>query len=237
VRIEGEGVKAHLTEAPPGFPPCLAYHSGDIDVAKIPCYAAVLPGGVRAGGQYQLSIRLPGGEFIEGAATVPRPPTIIAPGEGARWVQRATGDVDSLKVQWTAAVGTAGIGISLQSNRVFYKGAQVADAACTVYVRSRTQLGFFRVVDTSLTDSASLAYELFNCTGRAGTDTPIPFRPDSIHASLLVTAYDTAFTRYLERPSGRSVREEHVTAGITGSIGIFAGVASAERGVTLVPGP
>jgi hypothetical protein len=52
-----------------------------------------------------------------------------------------------------------------------------------------------------------------------------------------VTAYDTAYTRYAEARLRGTLRREEAAAGITGSLGVFAGVASAERQVTLVPEP
>lgn len=237
VRLQGDIATVGLTEGPPGFPPCLTYHSSNREAATIPCYAAVFPGGVRPGGSYRLSILLPGGGTIEGAAKVPHTPAVIAPEADTRWIRRGSGDIDTLRVRWSASPGTAGVGFALQSHRVFYKGALVANADCTIYLLGSSRPSVHRVLDSPRTDSASLTYDVIQCTGRVGTDAPFPFRPDSVQARLIVTAYDTAYTRYREGPGGSSVRPEHITAGITGALGVFAGVASAQRRVTLVPEP
>lgn len=237
VRIEGGGVTLRLTEAPPGFPHCLEHFSTEAESTSIPCYAAVLPGGVRAGGQYQLRISLPGGGTIEGTATVPNAPTILTPEQNARWVRRSAFDVDTLKVRWTAAPGTAGIGFSLQTTAAFREGARVADAVCTIYLIGSNRPSAHGMRDTPRQDSALLTYDVIKCTGRAGTATSIVFRPDSMHARLFVTAYDTSYTRYSEARLKGALRPEQATAGITGALGVFAGVASAERRITLVPEP
>jgi hypothetical protein len=240
VRIEGEGVALRLAEAPPGFGPCLEHVSfstnSELVAVAVPCYAAVLPGGVRVGGQYQLRISLPGGGRIEGAATVPQAPTILAPEGNARWIRRSAGDVDMLKVRWTAPAGTAGIGFSIQATAAFRGGARVLDPVCTMYLIGGTRPSVHAVRDTPRQDSASLTYDVISCTDRTGA-TPSIFRPDSMHARLVVTAYDTTYTRYTEATLKGAVRPEQVTAGISGALGVFAGVASAERRVTLIPEP
>jgi hypothetical protein len=59
---------------------------------------------------------------------------------------------------------------------------------------------------------------------------------DSVVVRLVVTAYDTAYARYVgEVISNESVRRSRASAGVQGALGVFAGAASAERRLVLVP--
>lgn len=60
--------------------------------------------------------------------------------------------------------------------------------------------------------------------------------PGSFPARLLLTAYDTACARYVAQVIGRgSVLQGRASAGVEGSLGVFAEAASAERRAVFVP--
>ncbi len=56
---------------------------------------------------------------------------------------------------------------------------------------------------------------------------------DRFDGYLLLTAYDTAYSRYLEEALSKSVRLQDAAAGITGAIDVFAAADSAALPVVL----
>jgi hypothetical protein len=235
VRIAGGGSSVRLAEAPAGFGACLRARDTTGQGPRVfgpGCYAAVVPGGVRAGGRYELLVAAPGGE-IRGTVTVPTRPVILRPDENARFVirresggERAAGEIP---VRWTAPATAASIELNLVAAAVFEKGGQVSGAAC----RIERPVGLIYPVERG--DSASaVIYNPIYCHQPTSATTVRAVEQDSIHARLLVVAYDTAYTRYATLPSGSSVQRDRFAAGVTGALGVFAGAATTERRITLV---
>ncbi|CAN5300761.1 hypothetical protein BH24GEM2_BH24GEM2_06480 [soil metagenome] len=235
VRITGGGSSVRLAEAPAGFGACLRARDTTGQgprVFGLGCYAAVIPGGIRAGERYELLVGAPGGE-IRGTVTVPARPVILRPDENARFVirresrdERGLGEV---AVRWTAPASVAGIELNLVAAAVFEQGRQVPGAAC----RIERPVGLIYPVERG--DSASVViYNPIFCHQPTSATTERAVEQDSIHTRLLVVAYDTAYTRYATLPSGSSVQRDRFAAGITGALGVFAGAATSEQRITLV---
>jgi hypothetical protein len=227
VRITGGGNTVRLAESPAGFAPCLLGRdpqTGRLQESRAGCYAAVLPGGVRAGGRYELLVLSGEGE-IRGIATVPEAPGILAPENGARVPVKETGHDDpvafgSLSIRWSTPEGASGADLNLRSGAVFRNGRQVANARCDLF--SSTIGGPDSSPETS--DSRTISFWVANCT----------VRPDSVEARLFLTAYDTVYSRYAGNLFEQTARRKNFAAGVTGALGVFAGAATAERRVTLV---
>lgn len=238
VRISGGGSTARLTEAPAGFGPCLAGHDPQtgrlLTEIGAGCYAAILPGGVRTGTRYELTVTGTGGE-IRGSTTVPEPPTILTPEDRARIVAQPTGYENpvaggSLSLRWSATEGASVRAISMTSRAVFRNGAPVANTRCDFPIFAGEQSNSISAPDNSV----KLGFQIVNCFERPNSTTLRPVRPDSVQARLLIAASDTASSRYSRYVVEQSARRKNLAAGVTGALGVFGGTATAERQVTLV---
>lgn len=237
VRIAGGGASVPLAEAPGGFPSCVRGERTPLgealaDSIRAGCYAAVFPGGVRAGERYELRIELAGGGQIEGATVVPGAPEILAPDPGSRFEVRnqprfdeGVGDVP-VRFRVSAAVG--GVEVGLDPVTAFEGGAAVPGAQCRIEHGS----GIRR--DGEETDTARV--RIFNpiiCVQQVESEGR-RIELDSLHTRLLLTAYDTAYVRYLEVLGGETVARSRASAGVTGALGVFGGAATTERRITLI---
>ena len=115
---------------------------------------------------------------------------------------------------------------------MFAGGERVTGAECQLeYPRGLTR--------PATSDTAVIT--IFNpvfCFRRSAPGTALPVEYDSLHARLLVTAYDTAYVRYAATiEDGGSVQQRRFAAGVSGALGLFAGAATADRRITLVSGP
>lgn len=237
VRIVAGGDTVQLTEAPAGFASCIvAFGSASSQIGP-GCYAAVLPTGIRSDTEYRLLASMAGGGgAIQGAATIPSTPEILRPDPNARFVvQRqytGQGFPGEISVRLRSGAGTGGVQLDLQTTAVFAGGVRVSDAVCQLeYPRGLTRPA------TSDTAVITIFNPIF-CWRWATPGTALPVEYDSLHARLLVTAYDTAYVRYAAMiEDDASVQQRRYAAGVSGALGLFAGAATADRRITLVRGP
>ncbi|HEV2735805.1 MAG TPA: hypothetical protein VGV85_13245, partial [Longimicrobiaceae bacterium] len=242
VRILDGARTVPLPEAPAGFPDCLREPemelNGRVPPAREGCYTARLPAAIRSGARYELRVELPGGRSLTGAATVPEPPTILAPAERARVPARGRLDADSSFVPDSLLVGIAripvrwrqvpgmGYDVNLQVAAAFRNGARLRDVRCLTDPAHGFNPRALRA------DSLLFVLQYVNCYA------PGVRRPwDSVHVRVRVTAYDSVYARHVQEVFNRqSVRFDRAAAGVEGGLGVFAAAATAEREITLVAG-
>lgn len=208
----------------PGFSGCFvpAMPGAPETVADSGCYAAVLPGGVHPSERYELRVRLPSGETIRGVTQVPRPPEFLAPDPNARLQPNADGTGFTLRLRFDAPPEAGLVALNIQPVpeicQVFYEREDIDP-------RSPLPVG------GPGRDSATVRLLGVGCSDRGQ-----PVALDSIPARLLLTAYDTAYARYVAQVVDRnSVLQGRASAGVEGALGVFAGAASAERRAVFVP--
>jgi hypothetical protein len=220
-----------LREAPAGFTDCYtdARGAGEAEEIGPGCYAAVVPGGLRAGERYELRASLPDGTLIRGAATIPGAPDILAPAT-ARVVAVRTPESPlyskstmMFPVRWQVPAGTGRVEIGVVRPQAYRDGRPIARVVCHL------QPG---PLPADLVRTDSVTHQVVSASCSRGGEI---VRWDSIATRLVVTAYDTAYARYAREVLSGSVRTGRASAGVEGAFGLFAGAASAERRLTLVP--
>jgi hypothetical protein len=236
VRLVAGSDTVRLSEAPAGLPACFGgasspYGSDPPQTAGPGCYTARLPREIRSGTMYRLRIRLPDGRTIEGEA-VPPPPVAgleLEP-EGPVPVRAGQSNVDfpgQVRVHVRASDGAAGVGLAIQLGAAFRNGEPAPEVECGVWAPAV-------VVPLEGERTAVLPIYSLACLQGQGAERS-SIRPDSVHARLSVTAYGDAFMRYREALQEEQVARAAASQGITGALGLFAGEATVERLVTLVP--
>ncbi|HEX8362166.1 MAG TPA: DUF4249 family protein [Longimicrobium sp.] len=220
-----------LREAPAGFSDCNtdAREPGEIEEIGRGCYAAVVPDGLRAGDRYELRVTLADGTTIRGAATIPGAPDILAPATARVVAVRTPESPLFLKnstafpVRWRIHAGTGRVEIGVVRPQAYRDGRPLARVACHL------QPG---PLPADLVRTDSVTHQVVSASCSRGGEI---VRWDSISTRLVLTAYDTAYARYAREVLGGSVRATRASAGVEGAFGVFAGAASAERRLTLVP--
>lgn len=222
-----------LVERMEGMPACFrsyeSYGEGAAPPAGGGCYGAVIPAGIRAGVEYTLSMRLPDGRLVRGAATPPPAARVVAPEARARFVLRAPGHggpLAEVEARFEAPDRVAAVGLALQATTAFANGEAVPGATCGIYAE--------RAVEPARTGRVTLPIHGFGCI-RGDPGATRPFAADSVHARLLVTAYDSAFVRYQAAVGTRQATPGTAAQGITGALGLFAAESGISLPVTLVP--
>lgn len=242
VRVAGGGSTALLREAPEGFGRCLTPRpSGDPSPppphAERGCYAAVLPGGVRAGERYLLEVDAPGGRRATGETVVPAAPEWIEPVRDERLVTRwsqGPGTAASLMLRWRSSAASMEIPVVVAAE-VYAGGSRIPDTFCSVILilPDGSVLGWRAGLVPS--DSVRVRVQLGNCVRRgeqAGVGPPI--QPDSAAAELVLAGYDAAYAAYLDGFGRQGVRAERASSGLKGAFGVFGSVAAARRRVVIV---
>lgn len=222
VRVLGEGHATELRELPAGATRCGTGGPppGVPDAPGTGCYAAPVPGGIRAGAEYRLEVEGPAGERVRGRTVVPLPPVVHAPAEGLRVRARADDwhrAAEELTVRWTAPRPA---GLAAWAERAWVPG--VEGAACEAYARRGFDPTQERV--EMRMDSVRVRMEVWGC--RVGQQQP-ELRPDSVEVSLGVTTYDSAYTAYV-RDAENGIPLPDASAGLEGAYGVF-GSASVSR--------
>ena len=223
VRLTGGGESVLLGEASAGFPPCHA------DTGAAGCYTGIVRGGVRAGETYALDVRVPGGEEVRGSARVPLAPVVESPAAVSRLGVRRRPErapAATIPVRWRGTEGAGGVGVGLVLGTLYPRTLEIPHSSCTIPQNILRR--------SPATDTATLVlHQPALCHTREGT-----VEPDSIRASVLVVAYDSAYVRWEELVRtypGKSIQRERFAAGVTGALGVFAAVTRADRGIVLVP--
>ncbi len=233
VRLGGGAGDVRLTESAP----CYSGHdySGRVPKEQLGtagCYTAVLPGGVRAGAAYTLRVGLPGGGTVEGQATARPALSIRDPQPGARLhVGPPSEKLQTIAVRLSGVEDAAALTVDFLPLAAFRGGSMLPKAVCSVAYPHGMELqaNAEGVVRTAVYD--------VNCVERtnANGSGDRPFRPDSLRARLRVTAFDSAYVRYLAQTGENSVSVREAQVGITNGLGLFAAAARADRDIVLIP--
>lgn len=200
------------------------------------CYRGVAPGRVRSGGSYALRVVLPAGGAVRGEARVPETPEITTPPTDAR-----------VTIDTAVAADTAGrFDVRL--------GAPPASPRLELFARSLREDCLLRLrIPREFAPRGRLAFVapntlVFRGGGRTTlgvtvdrtvctTESNDAAAFDSLPVGVALTAYDSGYTRYVERVLNSSdpIPNGHGSVGLTGAFGLFAGAASVHRRVVLVP--
>jgi hypothetical protein len=183
------------------------------------CYSAAVSGGIRVGTTYELRIDVPGEAPIFGSARVPAPVIIQSPSAGTELQIDTTSSsfvvYSPVLVRWAHPEQSQYVTLRFQADR----------AQCELHIAQPGQFGSrIGAVETVGVDTVSV--QLFG--SECGTTQREPAR-------LIVTVFDTAYTRYVRLLQEDAVRLRDAAAGITGALGVFSAAASASVPVVLVP--
>jgi hypothetical protein len=242
VRIEGAGEAVTLREAPEGFLPCAVHYDPNESAGAPPpigsgCYAATIPGGVRSGRSYTLSVEVPDGGTVAGRTTVPHPPQDIQPAEHARvrMVRDPQGRQDfsePLTLRWHSPPPAGGAGFQVVATSVFEQGRVAADAGCWVWLADAG--GSRQDPAQTGSDSVRIRGNIQGCSAPTAAGQRREVRPDSVAVILRFTAVDSSYATYQRVHRDRGVREESASAGITGAYGLFGSASGVNRRIVFV---
>lgn len=196
------------------------------------CYVARVSGRIRPGTPYHLEIRLPDGRTISGTATPPPAATLLGPEANSRisvrWSpQGGFTPAAELSVRVLTAPEVAGVGVMVRPAQAFLDGVSRTDLECAVSMPLSN-------IPVEWIERASWGIHALVCSRGEGSDRHV-VRPDSVHARLFVTAYDSTFMRYQTLLRKEQVTLSEAAEGISGALGLFAGETTVERIITLVP--
>jgi hypothetical protein len=223
VEIEGDGAVVRLSPADRAR---VCHNRWTAEQTPYPgCYVAQLPRPVQPGVEYRLHVRLPSGEVITGATTVPAIAAIASPDTSAVFEVpgRPVGTIttQSLSVAWhgVPARGRAELRV-------------IADVqGCDLTIRPVVEwndlspFGGYLWIDVTGTDSLEIAGYFLACG-----QTPFTHGPGRI----LLSAYDENFARYIRMTAGNARPLAEAAVGITGAFGVFGSVATASRPIEIV---
>lgn len=242
VRLTRGGQTLELREAASGPPRCAPGGPGPEPGpdAHVGCYTTEVPGGVQPGERWTLEARFPGGPTATGVVVVPEPPALSEPADGLRVPVSNRGEpiaepngelpvLASVPLGWSAPAGTGRLEVVLRARAAFAGVGAVPQASCMLNGFSP---GGIDVLGSTLRELRLYAVDCHTPTppGRVAWD--------SIDAELVMTAFDSAYARYvreLDRFEGNdAIRPEHATAGVVGAYGLFAGAATVRRRLLLI---
>lgn len=234
VRIFSGADTVRLAEAPAGFPSCVWEvdfgASGLSSTAGPGCYAAVVPGGIRAGQRYGLLVTLSGGGEIRGEAAVPEAVSMLRPVPGTHVEIPTRRAVVQIPVKWEGgnlASWSGWVSLGMRHAGIYQDGERLPDGECNL----PHQFGSFLRAQVADSISIPVAYAVCSA-GSGGTQREIQW--DSVEVQLLVTTYDSAYVRYSQENRGEAVEISRAAVGVTGALGLFAGSATSERRIVLV---
>lgn len=188
------------------------------------CYGAPVPGRVRAGGRYLLTIELPSGERVTGEATVPEPLRVLQPevSDSFPVYERSAGNTAAVPVRWSSARLPARVEAGL-----------VADSAdCRLPLDPKVINGNFVSLNVAHGDSALLAVYGAGCSRNGQL-----IKWSSIPATLTLAVYDSAYAEYATTIGSDQVEDARASAGLRGALGVFAGVARTDVPIVFVRAP
>lgn len=179
------------------------------------CYTATVPGAVRAGNRYALSIRLPDGATISGETTVPDQPELLAPADGEQ--VRIGGGDGIVTVRWrpTPPLGRAEIAVeSLVPDCWAGLGEPLAYAQAVILDPARGE-----APDIRLRGGCSALRSAFP-------------------ARFVFMSFDTAYARYADVVLGQAwAAHPRASAGLSGALGVFGSAAAAEHRIEILLAP
>lgn len=240
VRVTVGGEELQLTEAPEGAPPCASqfpYAVPQQEVIGPGCYVAPAPGGVSPGDRYELVVRIAGEVVAEGSAEVPAFPVLTTPVAGGHY-EVVMGPIfderplPGIQVRYELDPAVAGILTSLRFDSVFTGGERASGAHCNY-----DSFGYPPEWREATVDSLAFVPRALTCYRQPPQGGQETFVPDSIFASLALAAFDSSYMRYDQAARQQSAELASLQAGVSGALGLFAGVSVSRRPVVLLPVP
>jgi hypothetical protein len=196
-----------------------------------------VPGGVRPGSAYDLSIRLAGGATIQGRATALSPLRLESHGQGARIhvsTRAYSGGFEEgtrIPLRLRGAEGAPGATVDFVPRVVYSRGKALTEFYCSVE--------YPRAAVFTRGSEGDLDFRLYGlaCTPRtpSGTQPDPQFRVDSVRAAMRVVAFDSAYARYVNLQNFDAVALREASEGVTGAVGLFAAAARVDTEVMLIP--
>jgi hypothetical protein len=184
------------------------------------CYAAIVPGGVRAGARYELLIDVAGFATVRGETRVPLPPVLDEPVSGPSLHFNQTLNpaqpADSVTVRWTAHEGTPRAELRFIADR----------DDCFATITTPNAFHGMERVEVRRASSVTVSPWRVQCSGIA---------VQRYDARLLLTIFDANYDEYLRQNArGNSVMLTDASVGVTNALGVFGAAASAATAVTLI---
>lgn len=232
VRLAGSAGETVLAQVPGGAEPCAAPFRGTSFIARGTCYAAAIPGGIRAGAEYRLEVEVPNGERARGRTVVPLPPVPQSPAEGMRLPSRAvTGwlvGMAPVELKWATP---REVEVEVWVTRAWSPAS--GNLRCYANTRRPDQSIREDLVEQDLV--ADSARRVLQAGGCEETRNAPPVRElDSLEVAVGMTAYDDSYLRYI-REWKNGVPARAARGGLEGAYGIFGGAATATRHVRMIP--
>lgn len=182
------------------------------------CYVGLLPAPVASGAEYELIIDIPSVGHVTGRTVVPEPPLIATPAVDAEVVATIDFTRDlPFTVEWAGPTQRMNVEVNAVS----------LDSRCNAMAVSDV-VSSFGIGLPPVTDGSNHTEPTVNvtCDGTV---------PAEIAGELIVTVYDTAYSRYF-RAFSDNHRPVDAIAGMDGPvIGAFGSAASARRPVRFIP--
>lgn len=231
VRLMGSAGEAVLREVPEGSLPCTVglFSADPFDGVPGGCYEARVPGGVRAGAEYQLEVELATGERARGRTVVPHPPAAQAPADGLRLPAEASGGwlmaAQPLTLRWTAG---ARVGVGASMSRSWPSPPAAGQCAARLFRPRLSEEPVF-LPDELLADSVGVK-PAGTCLE---TNKGPQLAPDSADVEVRITAYDSAYHAYIAEWNN-GIPASDAAGGLEGAYGVFGSAATATRRVRLV---
>lgn len=217
----GVGPGACLSDPRFGGPPQEDLEAG--------CYAASVPGGVRAGHVYELLVTLPGGAAVHGSTTVPEAPVLRLPAAGTE--MEASSESSRLHPDLATSVAWT----THRADRRLELTLGMPGPGCQAMLRQEDEDFGLPALDMTGRDSTVVWVYRVECFPSPVPDTAdTPDEVIRLDARLTLTAFDSAYTRYARENLRESTRIGDAAVGITGAIGVFGGAASATVPVVVV---
>jgi hypothetical protein len=193
------------------------------------CYGGSLSRPIAPGETYSLHVELPGGGMVDGRARTPSVPQIIEPHANAHVRSQVQAGLELPYVEtpmvWTIEPHVGAGNVQLMDAVPFRNGSAVkSDGRCTgveiLIHHEEYGVETLRVIGLGCFENVK------------GTTQPIAW--DSLHATLRLTAFDSAFSHYLAVANTSKVAEAEASIGITGALGVFGGAAFTDVPLTIL---
>lgn len=221
----GDSLQLKENRLPPGA--CYPVRRPELSDGLAGCYSAAIPGQLRAGQEWRLTVRAEGFPVATGVGIIPTAPEILEI-DGAR--VRINDPDDSF------SAGSADIryrstrpGLlqiaSAGQPRAF--SSEAADSiACTLF-----SSGVNRQVESGVGE-AELRYLSGECVRFEGNSRE-PVLPDSVVTEVVVTQFSDSYLSYFLALDGKRVSQDQLSHGLEGAFGVFAGSASARQSLVI----
>ena len=213
-----------LIEQPSESRTCASGFGGQQPALASGCYRAMIPGGIVAGASYGLIADVPAFGRIIGGTTIPFPPSIIAPEEGAVLsADRPNNEWPTVRLSIEMTPGTGRLEARLMPRD--------PNRTCEAYfLAGAAGIQGLLVLDPAEAQGIDIRYTA-RCYTTSG---PVPI--GELPAVIRAVAYDTAYARFAEvalDEGDQALLSPYARAGIDRGVGYFAGAAATERRVVI----